>query len=243
MAVIDVNSVSGINSITAQSTSVTFYKPSGGLADIIGNFPSSAYASYSDMVGINTYATTTSGLPTITLIGSSQAANISNGFFVTGMGIPPGTTVSSGGGTVNLTLSQSCEITSLANNALTFYTNSKSLNPGSVGGMLCRAWINFDGTIAGTRPFTSSSGIRASYNVSSVTYRSTGNYTINFTTDLVDTSYCAVASGGLNVDNAGTVTLPAGGTGATTSSITIHTEWGSTLSNTNLSTVSVAIFR
>jgi hypothetical protein len=45
----------------------------------------------------------------------------------------------------------------------------------------CRAWVNFNGqgTVA----------IRASGNVSSITDNGTGDYTVNFTTALVDTSY------------------------------------------------------
>jgi hypothetical protein len=45
----------------------------------------------------------------------------------------------------------------------------------------CRAWVNFNGT--GTV------AIRASGNVSSITDNGTGNYTLNFTNALVDTSY------------------------------------------------------
>lgn len=50
----------------------------------------------------------------------------------------------------------------------------------------CRAWVNFDGT---TTPPT----IRASGNVSSVVRNSNGDYTINFTTPLVDADYSVVA--------------------------------------------------
>jgi len=52
----------------------------------------------------------------------------------------------------------------------------------------CRAWVNFNGTTA------SPSTIRGSGNVSSITKTSTGNYAINFTTNLVDTNYSVVAS-------------------------------------------------
>ena len=45
----------------------------------------------------------------------------------------------------------------------------------------CRAWVNFNGT--GTV------AIRASGNVSSITDNGTGDYTVNFTTAMVDTSY------------------------------------------------------
>jgi hypothetical protein len=48
---------------------------------------------------------------------------------------------------------------------------------------MCRAWINFNGT--GTV------AIRASGNVSSITDNGTGDYTVNFTTALVDANYSA----------------------------------------------------
>jgi hypothetical protein len=48
----------------------------------------------------------------------------------------------------------------------------------------CRAWVNFNGsgTVA----------IRGSGNVSSITDNSTGNYTVNFATDMPDTNYSTV---------------------------------------------------
>jgi hypothetical protein len=55
---------------------------------------------------------------------------------------------------------------------------------GSAPSYLCRAWVNFNGQ--------STPSIRASGNVSSVTKQSTGNYTVNFTTAMPDTSYAAV---------------------------------------------------
>lgn len=48
----------------------------------------------------------------------------------------------------------------------------------------CRAWVNFNGS--------GGASIRSSGNVSSVTRNSTGNYTINFGTALVDTNYSVV---------------------------------------------------
>jgi len=59
-----------------------------------------------------------------------------------------------------------------------------SLNAtGSAPVYACRAWVNFDGT--GTV------SIRESGNVSSVTDNGTGDYTVNFTTVMPDTNYCA----------------------------------------------------
>jgi hypothetical protein len=62
----------------------------------------------------------------------------------------------------------------------------------------CRAWVNFNGT--GTV------AIRASGNVSSITDNSEGNYTINFSTSLVDSNYCTVATGqNANATQLGTI--------------------------------------
>lgn len=55
-------------------------------------------------------------------------------------------------------------------------------------GTLCRAWVNFDGT--GTfSPNPSTTKIRASFNVSSITDNGTGDYTVNFTTAMPDANY------------------------------------------------------
>jgi hypothetical protein len=48
-------------------------------------------------------------------------------------------------------------------------------------GTLCRAWVNFNGV--------SGASIRGSYNVSSISYTVSGQYTINFTNSLPDGNY------------------------------------------------------
>lgn len=50
----------------------------------------------------------------------------------------------------------------------------------------CRAWVNFNGTGVVT--------INASGNVSSITDNGTGDYTVNFTTAMPDSSFAAVAT-------------------------------------------------
>jgi len=50
----------------------------------------------------------------------------------------------------------------------------------------CRAWVNFNGT--------STVAIRASGNVSSITDNGTGDYTVNFTTAMVDANYSVSVS-------------------------------------------------
>ena len=52
----------------------------------------------------------------------------------------------------------------------------------------CRAWVNFNGT--GTV------AIRDSANVSSITDNSTGNYTVNFATDMPDANYSVTSISG-----------------------------------------------
>ena len=69
---------------------------------------------------------------------------------------------------------------------------------GTQNGVLCRAWVNFDGTF-GTSPFTTANGgIRAAFNVSSITDNGTGDYTVNFSNSLPDGNYCLVATQGQN---------------------------------------------
>ena len=56
----------------------------------------------------------------------------------------------------------------------------------------CRAWVNFNGTLA------AASMIRASGNVSSITDHGVGDYTVNFTTAMPDGNYAVqLARGGL----------------------------------------------
>jgi hypothetical protein len=59
---------------------------------------------------------------------------------------------------------------------------------GTQNGTLCRTWVNFNGT--GTV------AIRSSFNVSSITDNGTGDYTVNFTTAMVDANYSVNGSGG-----------------------------------------------
>ena len=57
-------------------------------------------------------------------------------------------------------------------------------------GTLCRAWVNFNAS-SGT-----SAVIRTSFNVSSVTRNSAGDYTVNFTTAFSDANYTPLVSTG-----------------------------------------------
>lgn len=61
-------------------------------------------------------------------------------------------------------------------------------------GYFCRAWVNFDGTNAFS-PNPSTSAIRGSGNVSSITDNNAGDYTVNYATALPDTNYCVTSVG------------------------------------------------
>jgi PKD repeat protein len=95
-------------------------------------------------------------------------------------------------------------------------------------GTLCRAWIQYNG---------SSQTIVGSFNVSSVTYTSTGQYTVNFTKAMPDTNYSAVISAYATSTFTNNVTQPQSFT--TTSFGIVHYE----NTYTNSSLVTAAIFR
>ena len=64
----------------------------------------------------------------------------------------------------------------------------KDLN-GTEVGQFCRAYVNFDG-------LTSTHPIRKSFNISSITDHTGGDYTVNFTNAMSDADYCV--SGGVS---------------------------------------------
>jgi len=70
------------------------------------------------------------------------------------------------------------------------YTDSDALDlfnaTGSAPVYACRAWVNFDGK--------NTVSIRASGNVSSITDLGTGNYDVNFSTNMPDANYAAVVT-------------------------------------------------
>jgi hypothetical protein len=142
------------------------------------------FATFAQVRGTSTTATISAGSNAMTVASST---GISNGDFVVAEGITQGTTVTSGAGSTSLVLSANAGV-ALSSRPVEFYSATKSLSPGLVGGMLCRAWINFYG--AGTVD------IRACVNVSSITDNYTGNYYVNFTTAMQDVNYATNFSAG-----------------------------------------------
>lgn len=99
-----------------------------------------------------------------------------------------------------------------------------------------RAWVNFNGT--GTV------AIRGSGNVSSITDNGTGNYTVNFTTAMVDANYAVFGFGKRQDDINTNIAMVSAQNSQTysTSAVGIVTHQGSwTL--TDFPTVNIAIFR
>ena len=99
----------------------------------------------------------------------------------------------------------------------------------------CRAWVNFNGT--GTV------AIRGSGNVSSITDNGTGDYTVNFTTAMVDANYAAECT--IQYDQAGSGvggTYPSYSRNApSATSARFHHQQNATLFDCTI--MSVAIFR
>jgi len=73
---------------------------------------------------------------------------------------------------------------------------------------VAKAWVNFEGT--------DTSNIRGSYNVSSISDRGTGLFTVNFSTAMTDANYAVNATSGHGSDTATTATARTGGTISTT---------------------------
>jgi hypothetical protein len=120
--------------------------------------------------------------------------------------------------------------TKLASNAVTIDKMGSAEQSG-----LCKAWVNFNGT--GTV------AIRASYNVSSITDNGVGDYTVNFTTAMVDANYLVV---GASAKNSSIGAVPIGIQSAatpTTTAVRIESGYFSTNVRNDFDTVGVAIFR
>lgn len=108
---------------------------------------------------------------------------------------------------------------------------TKSVPVDTVVAGSAKAWVNFDGMTTAT--------IRASHNISSVVRNSTGNYTLNFTSAMVDTSFCVAGTAGFNdAASMGTVNPKA----FTVGSLQFITDYANG-SVSDYSWISVAVFR
>ena len=101
------------------------------------------------------------------------------------------------------------------------------------GQQAVKAWVNFNGvgTVA----------IRAGYNVSSITDTATGQFTINFTTAMVDANYSAVFIAGSG--GAGITSDLAGAGAFTTTGVAVRTRIAGSANVTNADVICASIFR
>jgi len=194
-----------------------------------GTVTGAAMASTSDITGVNTTGSVTSGTTSLTV---ASATGIVAGMYVVGQGITPGTTVSTIVST-SVTLSANANAT-LSSAPVTFYAANKVVSPAVIGGQTCRAWVNFNGTGA--------VAIRASYNVSSITDNGTGDYTVNFTTALADVNYTTVGCAGDGNDNLINVSQNRAAHVPTTTAVRLTTMFQNTAFY-DVSYVGIAVFR
>lgn len=109
-------------------------------------------------------------------------------------------------------------------------------------GTFCRAWVNFNGTFASS-PFTiANGGIRAAFNVTSVSDNGVGDYTINFSNAMPDANYAVVATREMvtGATNPGTGTKA--GTMLTTSATIFNIGGSSSVAQDNTQ-ICVSVFR
>jgi hypothetical protein len=98
----------------------------------------------------------------------------------------------------------------------------------------CRAWICFSPeSVTASANMT---GVRDSFNVSSVVDHGTGMYTINLTNDMGDTNYAAVMAGGRDSSNQSSLSQPEGSYARAAGTIRVH----NTYNNDNLEDPNIA---
>lgn len=136
------------------------------------------------IAGTNITISPGSGVGDVTVNATASGTLTSiNGAGLYGFTLPGGPITSSG------TLTVTPPAPSTAGNLLTSNgTAWISQTPTPTPSNGAKAWVNFNGTLTGTI------SPRASYNVSSVTKNSTGNYAVNFTTALTDANYAISGS-------------------------------------------------
>ena len=100
----------------------------------------------------------------------------------------------------------------------------------------CRAWVNFDGT---TTPPT----IRASFNVSSVVRNSTGVYTVNFGTSMVDADYAVSALVGAGSASVGIMLSESNAVARTPDLMRVYVTRADNGNQLNVAQVGMAFFR
>lgn len=104
---------------------------------------------------------------------------------------------------------------------------------GTANAVHARAWVNFDGTSTVT--------IRAQFNVSSITDRGTGLYTVNFSNAMTDANYSSILSASANGATVN-IAMPASMASRTSSSLELDC-YSTTVALQDIPVLSVTIFR
>ena len=134
-----------------------------------------------------------------------------------------------------------------SSNKLAFHSDANDT------GQLCRAWVNFNGTLAMTvgssygpdappADYSSPNPIRAAYNVDYIIDRGTGDYEIHFENAMPDANYCALIiaedpPSGTNIMSVGQVVSKG------LNSVRFETQASHNYVNYDLPNCNVAIFR
>jgi hypothetical protein len=160
----------------------------GGTAPAAGSFTS-----------VTTPSVTNAGSLELTATGANIITASTNG--TQRMQIDAAGTVTVGDSVRNVEVSSAGTVAITTGSSERFRVDSSgnfSTNAGAQPAYFCRAWVNFDGTLA-------SPGVgRGSSNVSSVVKNGTGDYTVNFSTAMADAGYATNVTSATNTGaNAG----------------------------------------
>ena len=97
-----------------------------------------------------------------------------------------------------------------------------------------KAWVNFNGT--------STVAIRRAFNVSSITDNGTADYTVNFTTAMVDADYSVIGLSGNNTTSLACVCQPRNLSAPTTSAVRLQAVRADGVKDVDPPVVCVSIF-
>ena len=157
------------------ATATTFVGNLTGTATTTLSIEPSVYATTTQMVGVGTTASATAGFSTITVRSST---GIVVGDTVVGPGIVVGTKVSGIAGT-SVTLDTPVIVgigtTTGSATQVSFYSSTKVASPGTAGPGTAKAWVTYDGGIAGVFPGGATTVSRAASSTTA-TFTTTNNH-------------------------------------------------------------------
>lgn len=194
-----------------------------------------------------------------TAVGLSSMVNTTTGNYNTAIGSQAGPSIA----TVNFTTCVGRNAVASADNSVALGASSNATTANSIylgnsqvtslymgngsavaPAFVCRAWVNFNGTLASLSP-------RAHGNISGITDNGTGLYTVSFVTPMIDNNYCVVfgtrrsnlATNDPNCQAAVRSGISAYNTAMTTSSVQIITGTPSDAGELDFDYVAFAVFR